>query len=160
MFKSLKNYYLKSSKILILKPLLSNKPTYPPTKQTNKSTRTMKLLLLLTALTPLLSLSDAHCIHVSGNAKAYDTSINMQTFSVLYYDGELVCSIDRAVLYGPSVPVKYDCHDGHYAALTEHVEFVLYSHDNKDYKIPTNARVLKYPDGVPFSWEWDVKQGC
>lgn len=121
----------------------------------------MKLLpLLLTALTSLLTLSHAHCIHVSGNAHNLDDGGDLQTFSVLYYDGKLVCSIDRAVPYGPSVPIKYDCHDGHYATLSEYVEFVLYSHDNKNYKIPTNAKMTKFFNSEPYAWEWDVKQGC
>lgn len=117
----------------------------------------MKFNLLIPAvLSSLITLSYAHCIHISGNARI-KSKTDLRLFSVLYYDGELVCSIDRSIR--PDLMAaewQYDCHDGHYAILGQWIGTVMYAHDNKNYKLATHAKMVE--DNT--AWVWDVKQGC
>ncbi|KFY80702.1 hypothetical protein V499_00476 [Pseudogymnoascus sp. VKM F-103] len=109
-------------------------------------------LSTLAMLGSFVAFTHGVCLKVSGNAHIIPETGDMQIFAVLFNDGELVCSINRATY---DEQMWLDCHDGHYSAIPDDLSVVLYAHNKVDYKIP-----LKPESAGADAWAWNAQLGC
>ncbi|OBT85986.1 hypothetical protein VE02_06387 [Pseudogymnoascus sp. 03VT05] len=126
---------------------------YLPIKFNSTYKSNMKLQLsTLAVLGSFVALAQGVCLKTSGNAHIIPETGDMQIFAVLFNNGELVCSINRATY---DKQIWFDCHDEHYAALSDDLTVVLYAHSKVDYKIP-----IKPETAGADAWAWNGQLGC
>lgn len=109
-------------------------------------------LSALAMLGSLVAFTHGVCLKTSGNAHIIPETGDMQIFALLYNNGELVCSINRATY---DEEMWLDCHDGHYAQIPDDLSVVMYAHDKVDYRVPIELGVA----GAE-AWAWNGQLGC
>jgi hypothetical protein len=109
-------------------------------------------LSTLAMLGSFVAFAHGICLKTSGNAHIIPETGDMKISALLYSDGEIVCSIDRAT-YDPQM--WSDCHDVHYASIPDDLSVVMYAHNKVDYRIP-----LKPDSAGADAWAWNGQLGC
>ncbi|KFX87660.1 hypothetical protein V490_08106 [Pseudogymnoascus sp. VKM F-3557] len=109
-------------------------------------------LSALAILGSFVALSHGVCLKTSGNAHIIPETGDLQLFGLLYNNGELVCTINRASY---DEQIWFDCHDGHYAAVPDDLSVLMYANNKVDYRVPLS------PDesGIE-AWAWNAQKGC
>ncbi|KFY39851.1 hypothetical protein V494_03807 [Pseudogymnoascus sp. VKM F-4513 (FW-928)] len=109
-------------------------------------------LSTLAILGSFVAFAHGVCLKTSGNAHIIPETGDMKIFALLYNNGELVCTIDRATY---DEAMWFDCHDGQYAAIPDDLSVVMYAHNKVDYRIP-----LKPDNAGIDAWAWNGQNGC
>ncbi|OBT66990.1 hypothetical protein VE03_04188 [Pseudogymnoascus sp. 23342-1-I1] len=113
----------------------------------------MKLQLsTLAMLGSFVAFTHGVCLKTSGNSHIIPETGDMQIFAVVYNNGELVCSINRASY---DAGMHLDCHDGHYAIIPDDLNVLMYANNKVDYRIPLRTEVT----GAE-AWAWNGQLGC
>ncbi|KAL5350735.1 hypothetical protein ACLOAV_004304 [Pseudogymnoascus australis] len=109
-------------------------------------------LSTLAILGSFVAFAHGVCLRTSGNAHIVPETGDMKMFALVYNNGELVCTFDRASY---DQGMQLDCHDGHYAIIPDDLNVVMYAHNKVDYRIQLSPKAT----GVE-AWAWNGQLGC